>query len=91
MKGKSSLLKTIKVVKFGVLVGTKDNNPLVLTMTNKLLMLTKGKAVEIDDLMTITGIDLSEAPILYGTIKLYRVVFPVILLVSYYLGLMEAL
>lgn len=83
------LLKELE--EYGVVVGLKNKSPLVLTMANKLLMYKKGELVEIDDLFTIIGVDLSEAPIMHSTVKLYRTTFPTILLVGYYLGLENAL
>ena len=84
-------IKLNELEEYGTLIGTRNNNPIIMTMDNRLLEYNKGKVKEIGNLLDILNIDLSNSPIGYATIKIYKSSVPVVLLLGYYLGLSNLL
>ncbi len=75
----------------GVIIGTYKNEPIVMTDDDRLLKYSKNKFMEISDLFSILNIDLGDAPVMYSTVKIYKHNIPIIILLSYYVGLSNLL
>jgi len=71
----------------GILIGLNKTNPIIMTMDNRLLEYSNNSFKEVDNIFNILNIDLSKSPVTFATVKLYKTNFPVILLLSYYVGL----
>lgn len=72
----------------GVLVGVSGKMPIIMDYKNRLFRLTKeNKFEEIPDIYATLGIDRGAAPMEFVSIKVLKQNIPVVVLLSYYIGL----
>lgn len=70
-----------------ILIGVDNNHkPLLMDMDNKLYLYDKNKYTEINNIFEILEIDINSLPIEYASIKIYKKIIPLVILLSYYLG-----
>lgn len=80
--------KQIEAIEDGVvIVGARGSNPIVMDFNNRLFVLEGKKAVELDNLYELLNIDKSTSPIEFTTVKLIKKDIPLVVILSYYLGL----
>ena len=73
-----------------VLIGVDaSKNPIMMDMDNRVWKFTPDKNVELDSIYDQLEIDMSNAPIEHADIKIYKMMLPVALLLSYYIGLTQ--
>jgi len=71
-----------------VVVGIdKKQTPIVMDFNNRLFKYENNEYREIEDLFTLLDIEQHTAPIEYSTVKIYKKTIPVVILLSYYIGL----
>lgn len=70
-----------------VVCGTKGNDPIVMDMSNRLFIYKNGKYEEIDDLVTMLDLDISNSPIEFAVLSVYKEKIPVVIMLCYYIGL----
>lgn len=74
-----------------ILVGNSDGLPVVMKLDNSLYIYRDNRYTQIEDLFTQLNIDVSDGPIEFMSIRIYRQSVPAVILLSYYLGLDELL
>ena len=90
---RDTLIKDVdldKVEKSGVLVGSKAGTPVVMGMDNHLYVLGKEK-IDLGTMFEHLDLDISKAPIEYCNAKIYKTQIPVVIMLSYYIGLHKLL
>lgn len=70
-----------------VICGAKGNDPVVMDMNNRIFLFKNNTFTEMDDLVTMLDLDLSVAPLEFAVIGVYKVKIPLVILMSYYVGL----
>lgn len=71
----------------GTIIGSKSGHPIVM-MDNNVVYHYKDEAyIELGTIFEILDLELSETPLEYASVKVYKNHLPVILLASYYIGL----
>lgn len=75
-----------------ILIGvTTNNDPIFINFNNELFHYRNNQFLKVDDLLTQLGISQSELPSEYATLKIMKERVPVVLILSYYIGLQNLL
>lgn len=74
-----------------VLVGARGTTPIVMDFYNRLFTLENNKFKELDNLYELLNIDKTTSPIEFTTVKILKRDIPIVVLLSYYLGLTNLL
>ncbi len=70
-----------------VIVGSKENDPVVIDFENRIFIYKNKKFVEIDNFYKMLDLEYDKRPIEYSVIKLYKKAIPTVILLCYYIGL----
>lgn len=71
----------------GTIVGSSNGNPIIIDSDEKLWVYNNNSFTEMEDFYTIFNIDKNDMPSEFISIRIYNKSLPVVLLLSYYLGL----
>ena len=74
-----------------ILVGMKDNSPVVIDMKDRVFISKGNRYEEIDGLYGMLGIEPKDMPIEYAMMRIYKQHIPVVIILSYYVGLTNLL
>lgn len=72
-----------------VIVGVSNEQPIFIDYKDNFYILQNNKLIPMDNPLDTLGIDLSEGPIEYATINIFKKNIPIAILLAYHLGLEE--
>lgn len=75
----------------GVIVGVRTGCPVIIDVEERLWVYKNEEYTEVDDFYTMLGISREDLPVEFASIKIYNQTFPIVLLLSYYVGLEDLL